>query len=251
MLELSSTPFIRQSKSYAALGFSVETLKLLLEQAIDSQSAGDVVFVLDTLKKFVDMMDKRAARTLTDLLRRFVQAGGTVIALAHTNKNKASDGASIAEGVGDFLNDADCGYIIEVVSSQDAPTKTIVFNNTKSRGPNAKKATFTYDNGEETSWHERFESVASLDGDEAKKTISKIEADRRHAEDVQVIEYICERLKSGPRSRKELCQEDLTNEFSRNRREKVLERYSTDNGGENRVHWKASKGKTGGFVYHL
>jgi len=232
-------------------GFSVEMFTLLLKKAIDSQSAGEVVFVLDTLKKFVDMMDKKAARSLNDLMRRFIQAGGTIIALAHTNKNKAADGASVAEGVGDFLNDFDCGYIIEVVSEKDAPTKTVVFQNTKSRGPNSKKATFTYDNGEDSPWRVRFESVASLDGDEAKRTISKIEAEQRHAEDIEVIQYICGRLDAGPLSRKELCQEDLTNGISRNQREKVLERYSTDNGRENRVYWEARKGKTGGFIYHL
>ncbi len=231
-------------------GFSVEMFKQLLERAIDSRSAGEVVFVLDTLKKFVDMMDKKAARSLNDLLRRFIQAGGTVIALAHTNKNRASDGSSIAEGVGDFMNDFDCGYVIEVVSSPDATTKTVVFRNDKSRGPNLKKATFTYDNGEAKTWKDRFDSVTSLDGEEAKRTISKIEADRRHYDDIEVIRYICKRLSAGPLSRKEISQEDLTNEFSRSRREKVLERYSTDNGGENRVYWEARKGKTGGFIYH-
>lgn len=230
-------------------GFEMEQFKLLVEQDIRNMGAGQLVLVLDTMKKFVDPMDKRGARSMMDLLRRFVQSGGTVIALAHTNKHKGSDGSSVAEGVGDFMNDCDAAYVADVVSSPDDPTKTVVFNCTKSRGPNTKKATFTYDNGDKASWRGRFQSVVSLDGDDAEKEISKIEADRRHAEDLEVIEYILKRLEGGPLSRREITQGDLGNGFSKSQREKVLNRYSDANGGENAVHWKAFEGRTGGWRY--
>lgn len=232
-------------------GFSLDKFKIMLERAITTKTAGGVVFILDTLKKFVDMMDKKAARSMNDLLRRFVQSGGTIIALAHVNKNKDGDGSSVAEGVGDFLNDFDAAYVIEVAGESESGTRTIVFKNTKSRGPNAKKATFTYSNAEEVKWLSRFQSVVSIDGDEAARNIARLKAEQHHSQDKLVIDYICQRLQSGALSRKEICQTDLTNGVSRQQREKVLERYSGDNGGENKVYWKASKGKTGGWVYSL
>lgn len=232
-------------------GFEMATFPLLMEKEIREERAGQLVLVLDTMKKFVDPMDKKGARSMMDLFRRFVQKGGTVIALAHTNKHKDSDGASVAEGVGDFMNDCDAAYLIEVVSSPDDPTKTVVFKCTKSRGPNTKKATFTYDNGDKVSWRERFHSVVSLDGEDADKELAKIEADRKRAEDQEVIEYILERLKEGPLSRKEIKEEGLGNGISKARREKVLDRYSDANGGEIPIYWEAFNGPTGGWRYKL
>ncbi len=232
-------------------GFEMETFPLLIEKEIRENRAGQLVLVLDTMKKFVDPMDKKRARSMMGLLRNFVQAGGTVIALAHTNKHKGTDGSSVAEGVGDFLNDCDAAYLVEVVSSPEDATKTVVFKCTKSRGPNTKKATFTYDNGDKVSWRDRFQSVVSLDGDDAQKELAKIETDRRHAEDLEVIEYVKARLSEGPLSRREITQEDLGNGVSRSRREKVLDRYSDTNGREFPIHWKAFNGTTGGGRYQL
>ena len=231
--------------------FSVAGFKGLIEDAIAANSCDGVVFILDTLKKFVDMMDKKAARSWNDLLRRFVQCGGTIIALAHVNKNKDGDGSSVAEGVGDFMNDFDAAYVIEVAGESESGERTVVFKNTKSRGPNTKKATFTYSNAEKETWLERFESVSLLNHDQATRNIAKAKAEKRHAEDKPVIDYICQRLEGQALSRTDICQSDLSNGFSRSRRDNVLSRYSTDNGGENKVYWEASKNTTGGWTYSL
>ena len=232
-------------------GFSTDVFKVMLERSIATKSAGGVVFVLDTLKKFVDMMDKTAARAMNDLLRRFVQAGGTIIALAHVNKNKGGDGSSVAEGVGDFQNDFDAAYTIEMVGESESSTRTIVFNQTKSRGPNSKKATFSYSSAEKATWEQRFQSVVSLDGEEGVRRIAMIEAEARHAQDKPVIDYICQRLESRELSRREISQEDLTNGFSRSTREQVLDRYSDAIQDDHPIYWQVIRGETGGSKYRL
>jgi hypothetical protein len=231
-------------------GFSTDKFQSLLQNAIDDKQAGGITFILDTLKKFTSVMDKEAARAICDLMRLFIQAGGTIIALAHTNKIKDSKGVSIAEGVGDFLNDFDCAYTIDAKKGNDL-VKTTVFTNTKSRGPNAKKETFTYDNSEGKLWAERFQSVTRLGEVDAMRMFERTESEDQRAEDSPVIEYICKRLADGELSRRDIAQDDLGNKMSRKMREKVLDRYTDGNEIIARRYWSVTKGETGGQIYSL
>ena len=56
------------------------------------------MIILDTLKKFTDLMNKKASSEFGKLARTFVGAGGTIIALAHTNKNKDEEGKGVTGG---------------------------------------------------------------------------------------------------------------------------------------------------------
>ena len=139
-------------------GFTSDKLEWIIKSAIATVRARDIVIILDTLKKFVDTMDKTQARKINLLLREFSGCGGTVIALARTNKHKIA-GESVAEGVGDFLSDFDCAYLMDEVEPTPENVKTIVLKNQKLRNPNAKEVHFIYDTTEGMSWSERFESV--------------------------------------------------------------------------------------------
>jgi hypothetical protein len=229
--------------------FLIEKFRSLLNNAVEQKQAAGITFVLDTLKKFVSMMDKEGARDLCILFRSFIQAGGTIIALAHTNKHKAGDGSSIAEGVGDFMNDFDCAYTIELKS--DGGEKTIAFTNTKSRGPNGKMETFTYDNSEKKSWTERFESVARLGEVDALRAFDVIDTESTYEKNRPAIEYICQRLGDGELSRREIAQEGLRNGISRTSREAVLDQYTDANEIIAQRHWTVTKGETGGQIYAL
>jgi hypothetical protein len=231
-------------------GFDTDKLTAILREAIKTQAAGDLIIVLDTLKKFVNMMDKNFARSFNILLREFTQAGGTVIALAHTNKHKNGDGKGVAEGVGDFLNDFDCCYILDVEQTDE--TKTIVFENQKLRGPNVKRVSFTYDNREKRTWTERFESVARLSDDEARSMITGIKDAEIHDNDAPVINYLESILEPGPAVRRVLTQEDLgAGKPSRGQREQVLDRYTDANPRKEFQHWTARTGDKGGKIYRL
>lgn len=64
-------------------------------------------FIIDTLKKLVSVIDKRAAASIFKLLRKLTSRGATVICLAHTNKYKDESGVHVYEGTGDLLADSD------------------------------------------------------------------------------------------------------------------------------------------------
>lgn len=72
-----------------------------------NQSCSEYVFILDTLKKFVDVINKSQAKDLYKLFRTLTVKGATVCLLGHCNKYKDEDGKHIFEGTADLRNDLD------------------------------------------------------------------------------------------------------------------------------------------------
>jgi hypothetical protein len=72
---------------------------------IESGAARETVFVLDTVKKFTDPMDKKASSNFMRGCRTFTQAGGTSILLAHNNKQTPNNPTPTPGGTSD-LDDA-------------------------------------------------------------------------------------------------------------------------------------------------
>ena len=227
-------------------GFDPADLSKIIKAAIKEDACGNMVIVLDTLKKFVSTMDKNDARVFNIMVRSFTQAGGTLIALAHTNKNKDADGKSIAEGVGDFQSDFDCAYTIDKAPViTEGSDRTIVFENTKLRGPNSMKVTFQYDAGEKRSWHRRFQSVKQVGAEEARAAEEKAAKEAQLDKDQSVIEYILSELEDGPKTHSGLIRDNLGDPStgSCNVRTKVIERYTGK-------YWGKSKSQNGGWTFH-
>jgi len=233
-------------------GFEKGKVSWLMRSAISTKQAGKLVLILDTLKKFADMMDKKEAREFNLLVRDFVMAGGTVIALAHTNKNAGTDGKAIAEGVGDWASDCDCNYIMDGVDAVDNK-RAVTFKLEKLRGPNVMEANFTYDSSEGKTWRERFDSVEQLAKGEAKSMLSDLEAENIHKEDMPVIQYLEGRIYSAtkPINGSTLTQTDLEEGLpSRRDRERVLTIYADTNPRKLHQHWRRRTGKNNvGFVF--
>ena len=228
-------------------GFEPNDLSKIIKAAIKADACGRMVLILDTLKKFVSTMDKNDARIFNIMVRTFTQAGGTLIALAHTNKSKDADGKSIAEGVGDFHSDFDCAYTIDKVAAiTEGAMRTVRFENTKLRGPNSMKVTFEYDAGEKKSWHRRYQSVKQVGEEEARANADKALADAQLDKDQPVIDYLLATMAEGAVSHSGLCQNNLGDPAtgSRGTREKVLTRYMD-------IKWRRSKGGNGGWNYFV
>ena len=221
-------------------GFTSDKLEWIIKSAIKTEHARDVVIILDTLKKFVDTMDKTQARKINLLLREFSGCGGTVIALAHTNKHKIA-GESVAEGVGDFLSDFDCAYLMDEIEPTPENVKTIVLKNQKLRNPNAKEVHFIYDTTEGMTWRQRFDSVEMVGNEQAKAVCAEAKANEQHEEDLPTIIYLERRIHSSsePISATALCQHDLDGDASsRGQRERVLSLYADTNPNELHRHWR-------------
>lgn len=81
----------------------------------------DVVIVLDTLKKFASVIEKKNMRDFLALMRGISTKGATIIMLAHTNKYVGDDGKHIFEGTGDLRNDVD--HLIYLEGGKDETTR--------------------------------------------------------------------------------------------------------------------------------
>lgn len=82
----------------------INNLKAIIENNL---CCDDYVFILDTLKKFTDVIDKRQSKELYKLMRALTVKGATICLLGHCNKYKDAEGALVYEGTADLRNDLD------------------------------------------------------------------------------------------------------------------------------------------------
>jgi len=209
-----------------------------------------VVIVLDTLKKFTDLMDKKAASEFGKLARSFVGAGGTIITLAHTNKNRNDEGKRVFGGTSDILDDCDCGYVIDGGGPDLHDQYRAVFEMNKSRGDVAQKVTFRFTKTKGCTYEELLSSVERLGGKAAKdadmeeKRLSDIAAAR------PVVDAILLELADGELFTKEILaivQERSI--FSRNVIKKALIKWAGDDYDAGH-RWTARKGESKNQVYY-
>jgi len=95
------TPDARDGKS---TNDAHDKLRDLAQLSADLHST---VFIIDTLKKFVDMLAKKEIKAFLMLLRALTTKGATVCLMAHTNKYKDENGSPMYEGTVDLRNDCD------------------------------------------------------------------------------------------------------------------------------------------------
>lgn len=84
-----------------------QVVEYLKQMSLIDKDYSNVVLVLDTLKKFTDLMAKNKGKTFYSILRALTAKGMTVICLGHCNKYDGLDGLPIYEGTGDLRNDFD------------------------------------------------------------------------------------------------------------------------------------------------
>jgi hypothetical protein len=66
--------------------FKTGDFKNIVLEMIEKKQCQDVIIIVDTLKKFANLMDKKKVSEFNRMVRVFVLMGGTFIALAHVNK---------------------------------------------------------------------------------------------------------------------------------------------------------------------
>lgn len=183
-------------------GFKASELLAELTRMAGAGQARGVVVILDTLKKFVTLMDKSKQTAANKVLRGFVQAGGTVIALAHVNKHRGDDGALVYQGTTDQVDDADCAYIMDVVERYDA--KAVTYHNIKARGDVVATCGLEYVNRQGMSWRQKLDTIQPMD--EAQIAAAKREdaVAARLEKNADLIEAIGRLLANGPMLKTEL-----------------------------------------------
>ena len=235
-------------------GFSPGELLSMLQELATADEARGVVLVLDTLKKFTDLMDKTASSVFGTVAREFVSAGGTLICLAHTNKNKDADGKSVAGGTSDITDDSDCVFIIDKVSTSKnfiATTHTVEFTNKKARGDVASTASFCYEQTVGLPYSTLLESVKSLNLNDLEDTKRKAARDMLFEEDKQVIESIESSIKSGITAKNQIIKDvDMATSAGPTKVRKILDRWTGSDYDKN-YRWSFTVGAHNKAEYSL
>ena len=229
--------------------FDSDMLLRILQKMIEEGTATGKVLILDTLKKFTDIMDKRVSSNFGKVMREFVSHGGTLIMLAHTNKNRDTNGKVVFSGTSDIVDDADCAYTLDATDT-GSDTKTVLFENFKQRGDVAREVAYTYSTTEKQSYLDLLASVCELD--EAKK-----QAHQDHARIVQmlerntdIIEAITEALDSGVCLKTDLIdQASKASGISKPKIGKALDAH-TGKEWQSGHRWYVTKAEKNAKIYH-
>ena len=174
--------------------FDTDKLTRLIGQLTKDNEAMGQVIILDTLKKFTDLMDKKAATAFGKLARSFVGAGGTIITLAHTNKNRNDEGKRVFGGTSDILDDCDCSYVIDGGGPDGHNKYRAIFDNNKARGDVAQKVAFQYSKLDGCTYEQLLNSIVRLGKDEAKAVDKENQLHKDIRVDQATVDAILEAL---------------------------------------------------------
>jgi hypothetical protein len=203
------------------------------------------VILIDTLKKLVDLMQKTHCTEFGAVVRAFTQAGGTVIALAHTNKNKSATGKAVHGGTADIMQDFDCAYLMTASKGADASV-VVKFENSKKRGDVALEVSYSYSDIKGVSYEDRFASVTVLGEEEAvqNKFVAQLLSDEKAIESLKAF------ISAGTTAKKELMEEvSRVTQLGRDRVGGVIDRYCGND--ESKHFWSMTKGAHGVHTYKL
>jgi|GEM_PF-4534294 len=177
-------------KAEILAGLKVKMIKefdsIMLNKIIEENVAKGKVIVIDTVKKIVNLNDKAQVASMMKQFKKFTHAGGTMILIAHANKNLGPDGLPVLEGVGDLKNDADC--VVRVQRRKDI----ITMSNEKNRSYVELEAVF------QTSGYKDYKSlmnsIKQLSGQEAEDLKLQRERECFKEDNCRLIETITEMI---------------------------------------------------------
>jgi hypothetical protein len=161
---------------------------------IEANDASGKVIILDTLKKFTNLMDKKTSSDFMRVGREFVANGGTLILLAHTNKRRDEDKKVIFGGTSDIVDDVDCAYTLDEIEVNGV-TKKVLFENIKNRGDVAREIVYSYSIACGQSYEELLESVCMLDDAAIEQAKKQKEIDDRLHKNNDAIDAITEAIR--------------------------------------------------------
>lgn len=231
-----------------------EQFRQLVEELIREGCERDTIFILDTVKKFVDVMDKKASSHFMSTCRMLSAAGGTVIALAHVNKKQSDSGTAIPAGTSDILDDCDCAYVMDIFDEKpviEGKIRTVEFLQKKARGPVVESATYSYQTNGDADYESMFNSVRQIDGSEADKMRRAKAIEVLKSADLHLITKITSFLDTtNAKSQKEvLCYLENIGGISRRSAIACLKKWScaAEEGGV----WVLRKGDSNSNLYSL
>ncbi|MDT0581439.1 AAA family ATPase [Brumicola blandensis] len=235
-------------------GFNVNEFSQYMDAMIRIDQCQGKVIILDTLKKFTNIMDKKVSSDFGKVMRGFVSKGGTMILLAHTNKNRDNDGKVVFSGTSDIVDDVDCAYTIDVTEGSDGLYKTVVFENIKSRGDVEQDAAFKYLNkvtNADGGYSALLTSVSRVSEQQAQLAKSLVQIQERLDKNASIIDAIKEALESGEMPKTDLI--ETAHRLSGVSKERVTRALNAHTGKDwTKGHrWSKRKGEKHSYLYRL
>lgn len=198
-------------------GLSADKLLDELKKELNKDQLDDRVFIFDTLKKFVNVIDKRHLKAFNQLIHRLCGLGATCIMLSHTNKYKGQDGELVFEGTGDLKSDNDSLIYLEKLDEPHGLKITARFD--KSRGLVKPFSFDFYKEDRRIEIHDEFTDIAN----EAK-------SHHQYQKDLPNIEIISEAIKYQSKNTTQLIKEIVGAKLmSKGTLLKLLKIYSNEN----------------------
>ncbi|MBT3368256.1 MAG: AAA family ATPase [Nitrospina sp.] len=216
--------------------FKSEMLTGAIKQMIETSSARGKILILDTVKKFTDIMRKDKASEFGEIVRQFVSHGGSVVMLAHTNKHRGEDGKVIFSGTSDLVDDVDCAYTLDIVTEDkfDGP-RTVKFENFKNRGDVANMVVYKYDCSPSLTYQERLDSVRIMSDIEREKAEQQNVLEKKYWANKDAVVAIRQILGFESMTKTELIKRAM--EYSGIGRRKILKTLN-DHTGENEIDFE-------------
>lgn len=226
--------------------FEAKMLAELIREMIQDGTANGTFLILDTLKKFVSLMDKKEGSAFAALARQFIMKGGTLLALAHTNKQPAGNGKPIYAGTTDILDDFDCGFTIAELPQQANTGENVAqFDCIKRRGDVVQNAAYAFATYPGITYLELMNSVALVDDGR----LEKLAHDASLANDLPIIEAIEECIAQGLDSKMEITRSvAITCKLGQHSVGKIIDRYTGNEYGRHR--WSYTVGARGKREFH-
>lgn len=229
-------------------GFRSDQLAAIMTEMIDEGLASGTCIVLDTMKKFTDLMDKKRSSEFAQVCRQYVMASGTIVALGHTAKNPNADGSPRYQGTTDILEDFDAVYVGQPITSKRRPdVRGASFSKKKCRADSPETVAYAYTAKSGVSYPEKLASVLPIDPDD----LDDYATESDEVSDPPVMNAIVRRLQAGSTDGKMALAKAVAKECGVSHRAaiEVLERYTGD---KPFTHlWNFQKGPRGVRVYRL
>lgn len=228
-------------------GFKAVDLIDLLRRAAQLDRARGSLVILDTLKKFSSLMDKKDASAFADACRQFVMRGGSIVALAHTTKNPNADGELRYGGTTDFIEDFDAAYVLTPLQAKAAAGERVAeFKLKKRRGDNPDTVAYAYAAEAGISYEERLASVRTVDLDQ----LDTFRNASQQLDDATVIAAVTACVGEGVTGKMALMRTAAARTGASERAiTRVIERYTGDD--HSRHRWTFSRGDRGVMMFAL
>ena len=225
--------------------FTLSALAPAMAEMAKEGSASGSVIIIDTLKKVADLMSKKESAEFGKVARTFSMHGGTVLGLAHTNKNRSAAGRLIHAGTSDVLEDFDCAYLLEEREAHRGNSiRYVGFNALKRRGDNDETACFGYSVDTGLTYEQRLLSVEETDPE-----FGSVEESRKRSE-AEILEAIRLAISNGTNKKMEIA--GLVSKATKVSRRAALDALEAHTGSDPTVHlWNYTRMARGAHVYHL